>query len=151
MKKIVFLLFVCVSLGVYSQDFSEKPLSYSVNLLKENVSSDYFNQKIPIGYEIVLSEPGKVVAEKKVGSRIYDIKCYYNKGKLISVVFTVHSEQIWDVLRDTENTEFIMTNEYIVDGVESYLYKNLDLGYNFLIIHNENKRSTICTLSIPKS
>lgn len=151
MKKIILIFLAIISLQTYSQDFSSKPITFAQELIIKNVNLENISNELPEDYAIVLKENEKIVAEKNMNGRIYDITFYFQDQKLTGIVSILHSSTFNRLLDEAKELRYKIQDEFYINGVETVMYKNDENMLGLVLSNNEGKREIMCTVYIPKN
>ncbi|MGQ9846650.1 MAG: hypothetical protein ACUVQP_03985 [Bacteroidales bacterium] len=60
-------------------------------------------KNIPEGYKLALEEADKLVLEKEVNSKVYEIKVFFKDSKTTGVMFTQHIDRVWKLMDEIED------------------------------------------------
>jgi hypothetical protein len=133
------------SLSGISQDFSTKPYTIANDWVKKDLTIKEINKNIPEGYKLVLEETDKLVFEKEVNSKVYEIKVFFKDSKITGVMFTQHIDRVWKLMSEIkDDLKFKMINSMSNNGIEMNTYENQDKNLNASMIINEGKRIISC-------
>ncbi len=137
-----FLLF---SFSGISQDFSTKPYTVVNEWVKKGLTISEIKEIIPEGYKVALEETDKLVLEKEVNSKVYEIKVFLENSKTTGVMFTQHIDRVWKLMSEIEDDlKFKMINSMTNNGIEMNTYENQDKSLNASMTINEDKRIISC-------
>jgi hypothetical protein len=134
-----------MSLSGISQDFSTKPYTVVNEWLKKGLTVSQIKNNIPEGYKIALEETDKLVLEKEINSKIYEIKIFYKDSKITGVMFTQHIDRVWKIMDELEDDlKFKNIKNFKNNGIEIIAYENEEKNINANLIIDENKRIISC-------
>ncbi len=142
---IILTVFLLMSLSGISQDFSTKPYTVVNEWLKKGLTVSQIKNNIPEGYKIALEETDKLVLEKEINSKIYEIKIFYKDSKITGVMFTQHIDRVWKIMDELEDDlKFKNIKNFKNNGIEIIAYENEEKNINANLIIDENKRIISC-------
>ena len=151
MKTLVFfILSIFFSVNVISQNFDELPYNYLQKQVAFQVDKQEVKRNIPVGYTIVNDESTKLVCEKKLNNRIYEIQYFFEQGNLTGVTFIQHSSRIWKILEELESLKFSVVDNITLNGIETTMFEKKPYKLGAIVIYNEEKRIVSCILSKTK-
>ncbi|MDD2634109.1 MAG: hypothetical protein PHW82_01265 [Bacteroidales bacterium] len=141
--------FLFLSFNVLCQEFATKPFTISNNWIEKELSINEVKEDIPEGYIIALEEAEKLVLEKDVNSKNYEIKVYFGDSKVTGIMFTQHIDRVWKLMDEIEDDlNFKMTNSLVNNGIERNSYENQDKTLNASLTINESTRIITCFFNI---
>ena len=142
---ILLTAFLLFSLSAISQDFSTKPYTVVNEWVKKGLTISEIKATIPEGYKVALEETDKLVLEKEVNSKVYEIKVFLKNSKTTGVMFTQHIDRVWKLMSEIEDDlKFKMINSMTNNGIEMNTYENQDKSLNAGMTINEGKRIISC-------
>ena len=137
-----FLLFTTIG---RSQDFSTKPYTLANHWIQKGLTIGEIKKNIPEGYKIAHEETDKLVFEKEVNSKVYEIKVFFKDSKVTGVMFTQHIERVWKLISEIkDDLKFKMINNLTFNGIETNIYENQAKNLNASLIINEGMRIITC-------
>lgn len=148
MKSLLLAFAILFTLKGFSQNFDEKPYTFIEKQVLNNLKKSEVKNNLPTGYAIALEESDKVIAEKAVNGKTYDIQYFYKDGNLISISFTQHSERVWKLMPEMSALNYKVVNNMVLNNVETTIYSKESLKLGGLMICNDDTR--ILTGSITK-
>jgi hypothetical protein len=143
MKKVItIIIIIFLSLNIYAQDFNSKPFTASENWMEKDLTQMDIKKAVPKEYELVSEDEKMLVFEKSVSSKIYDIKVLYDKGKISSIIFSLHSAKVWDLMGEIDELKYkIMDNGFKNGAIESESYNNKIKPFILVWVTDDNKRT----------
>lgn len=142
---ILLTAFLLFSMSGISQDFSTKPYTVVSDWVKKGLTVSEIKKNIPEGYKVALEETDKLVLEKEVNSKVYEIKVFFKDLKTTGVMFTQHIDRVWKLMSEIEDDlKFKMINSMTNNGIEMNTYENQDKSLNASMTINEDKRIISC-------
>lgn len=142
---ILLTAFLLFSFSGISQDFSTKPYTVVNEWVKKGLTISEIKEIIPEGYKVALEETDKLVLEKEVNSKVYEIKVFLKNSKTTGVMFTQHIDRVWKLMSEIEDDlKFKMINSMTNNGIEMNTYENQDKSLNASMTINEDKRIISC-------
>lgn len=142
---ILLTAFLLFSFSGISQDFSTKPYTVVNEWVKKGLTISEIKEIIPEGYKVALEETDKLVLEKEVNSKVYEIKVFLENSKTTGVMFTQHIDRVWKLMSEIEDDlKFKMINSMTNNGIEMNTYENQDKSLNASMTINEDKRIISC-------
>lgn len=140
--KFILIAILFLSFNINAQEFTSKPFTVAQSWMDQNLSQSDIKKSVPSDYELVSEDEKMLVFEKPVSSKIYDIKVLYDKGKISSVIFSLHSDKIWNLMSEIEELNYkIMDNGIKRGAIESESYKNSTKPYILIWVTNDDKRT----------
>lgn len=132
----------------FCQSFDEKPFTFLEKQLLNNTKTTQIKNNIPSGYSLALEESDKIVLEKTINGKTYEIQYFFENGTLSGIMFTQHVDRIFKEFNELRELNYIQTNNMVFNGVETTLYSKESLQIGVILTSDENKR--ILTGSISK-
>lgn len=148
MKNLFLVFGILLTINMFGQSFDEKPYSFVEKLVLNNVKSSEVKLNLPTGYSIAMEDSEKVVAEKTINGKIYDIQFFYENNVLTGIMFTIHSSKVWKVLNEMSDLDYKVSNNTVFNNIETTIYSKESQKLGGLMICNDNTR--ILTGSINK-
>jgi hypothetical protein len=113
--------------------------------VQKGLTVSEIKKNIPEGYKVALEETDKLVLEKEVNSKVYEIKVFFKDSKTTGVMFTQHIDRVWKLMSEIEDDlKFKMINSMTNNGIEMNTYENQDKNLNASMTINESKRIISC-------
>ncbi len=143
MKKVIAIIFfIFLSLNIYAQDFNSKPFTTSENWMEKGLTQIDIKKAVPEEYELVSEDEKMLVFEKSVSSNIYDIKVLYDNGKISSVIFSLHSDKVWNLMGEIDELKYeIMDNGFKNGAIESESYNSKTKPFILVWVTNDDQRT----------
>ncbi|WP_026838856.1 hypothetical protein [Gillisia sp. JM1] len=142
MKKVITIIIVFFSLNIYAQDFNSKPFTTSENWIEKNLTQEDIKKAVPKEYELVSEDEKMLIFEKAVSSKIYDIKVLYDKGKISSIIFSLHSNKVFNLMSEIDELKYnIMDNGFKNRAIESESYNSKTKPFILIWLTDTNKRT----------
>ncbi len=140
--KFILITILFLSLNICAQEFTSKPFTVSQSWMDKNLTQAEIKKSVPSDYELVSEDEKMLVFEKSVSSKIYDIKVLYDKGKISSVIFSLHSDKVFTLMGEIDELNYkLMDNGYKRGAIESESYKNSNKPYIIVWVTDDNKRT----------
>ncbi len=142
MKTLLLVLSVFLIQPGYSQDFSEKPYTFIEKQILSNLTKTEVKNNLPNGYSITSEESDKIVAQKSIKEKKYDIRYFYENENLTYVEFTLHTS--WEnklLIEIEEDLEYMMDENIVINNVETTVYSKEILNLSALMICNLKSRT----------
>ncbi len=142
MKKIIPIIIIFLSLNVYAQDFNSKPFTTAESWIEKNLSQADMKKEVPKEYKVVSEDEKMLLFEKQVSSKTYDIKVLYEKGKISSIIFSLHSDKVWSLMGEIDELNYkIMGNGFKRGAIESESYNSKTKPFILVWVTDDNKRT----------
>lgn len=146
---ILLTAFLLFSFSGISQDFSTKPYTVVNEWVKKGLTISEIKEIIPEGYKVALEETDKLVLEKEVNSKVYEIKVFLENSKTTGVMFTQHIDRVWKLMSEIEDD--LKFNQIKspppFNGVEIIAYENNEKNINASLTINQNQRIITCFMN----
>lgn len=146
---ILLTAFLLFSFSGISQDFSTKPYTVVNEWVKKGLTISEIKEIIPEGYKVALEETDKLVLEKEVNSKVYEIKVFLENSKTTGVMFTQHIDRVWKLMDEIEKD--LKFNQIKspppFNGVEIIAYENNEKNINASLTINQNQRIITCFMN----
>jgi hypothetical protein len=144
-KYFLFTTLIVISFKVYSQDFSTKPFALCKEWITNDLSLNQIKEVIPKDYKLALEETDKLVYEKDINSKTYEIKVFLTNKKIVGIMFTQHIDRVWKIMDELEDDlKFKNIKNFKNNGIEIIAYENEEKNINANLIIDENKRIISC-------
>jgi len=147
MKTLLLVFTVFFSVQAFSQNFDEKPCTFVEKQISNNLKKLDVKNNLPSGYSIALDESNKIVAEKSINGKIFDIQYFYINGKLASVIFTQHFDRALDVMNEMSDLKFKDINNMTINNVETTIYSKDSSKFGAILNINYDNRVLTVTIS----
>jgi hypothetical protein len=147
MKSFIVLILLLFSMEGYCQNFDEKPFTFLEKQLISNLKISDVKKNIPSGYSLSLEESDKVVLEKTLNGKIYDITYYYDNGSLTGMMFTQHSSRIFKEFDEMRELNFKEDNNLVFNGIETTMYSKVSPKFGVILTLNEDEKILTGTIS----
>jgi hypothetical protein len=140
--KLTLITLLFLSFNIYAQEFSSKPFTVAQNWIEKSLSQSDIKKAVPSDYELVSEDTKMLIFEKTLSSRIYDIKVLYDNGKISSVIFSMHSDKVWNFMGEIDELKYKnMDNGFKRGAIESESYNNSSKPFIIVWVTNDNKRT----------
>ncbi|EMY79876.1 hypothetical protein pgond44_14743 [Psychroflexus gondwanensis ACAM 44] len=140
--KLTLITLLFLSFNIYAQEFSSKPFTVAQNWMEKSLSQSDIKKAVPSDYELVSEDTKMLIFEKTLSSRIYDIKVLYDNGKISSVIFSMHSDKVWNFMGEIDELKYKnMDNGFKRGAIESESYNNSSKPFIIVWVTNDNKRT----------
>ncbi len=142
MKKFSTIIIILLSLNIYAQDFNSKPFTTSENWIKNNLTQAEMKKVVPKEYKLVSEDEKMLIFEKQESSKIYDITVPYDKGKISSIIFSLHVDKVWSLMGEIDELNYKITDNGFKNGaIESEFYKSQTKPFILVWVTDDNKRT----------
>lgn len=142
MKKVITIIVIFLSLNLYAQEFNSNPFTTAESWMEKNLTQADIKKAVPKEYQLVSEDQKMLVFEKPISSKVYDIKVLYEKGKISSVIFSLHSDKIWSLMGEIDELKYNNMNNGFKNGaIESESYNSKTKPFTIIWVTDDNKRT----------